>query len=178
MSKPARAFMTRVDTPIGEMVAAATETQLLLFEFERRKMYEAQLERVRHFAGADLEQGESPVFDLLRAQLDEYFRGDRRDFDLPLHVPGTQFQMRVWTALQRIPCGTTTSYARLAESLGQPTATRAVARANGDNRIAIVIPCHRVIGSDGSLVGYGGGLWRKRKLLELEARGATLPLFA
>jgi AraC family transcriptional regulator of adaptative response/methylated-DNA-[protein]-cysteine methyltransferase len=85
--------------------------------------------------------------------------------------------MRVWNALRRIPCGATTSYARVAESIGQPSAVRAVARANGDNRVAIIIPCHRVIGSDGTLVGYGGGLWRKRKLLEIEGRGATLPLF-
>ena len=84
---------------------------------------------------------------------------------------------RVWSALQQIPCGTTTSYSRLAESLGQPNAVRAVARANGDNRLAILVPCHRVIGATGELVGYGGGLWRKRKLLELEARTQALSLF-
>jgi AraC family transcriptional regulator, regulatory protein of adaptative response / methylated-DNA-[protein]-cysteine methyltransferase len=173
-----RAFTTRVDTPVGEMMAAATDTHLLMFEFEHRRMYEAQLERVQQTAGHRLEPGESPIFDRLRVQLDEYFRGDRREFDLPLDVPGTEFQTRVWSALQRIPFGTTTSYLRLAESLGQPKAVRAVARANGDNRIAIIIPCHRVIGSDGQLVGYGGGLSRKRQLLELEGRSLTLPLFA
>jgi AraC family transcriptional regulator, regulatory protein of adaptative response / methylated-DNA-[protein]-cysteine methyltransferase len=178
MMETSRAFLARISTPISEMVAVATESHLLMFEFERRKMYAEQLERVRKFAKGEIEEGESPVFGVLRTQLDEYFRGDRREFDLPLHVPGTEFQTRVWNALRQIPCGTTTSYARLAESIGQPNAVRAVARANGENRMAIIIPCHRVIGSDGTLVGYGGGLWRKRKLLDLEARDATLPLFA
>jgi AraC family transcriptional regulator of adaptative response/methylated-DNA-[protein]-cysteine methyltransferase len=177
MDEPRRAFLKRISTPIAEMVAVATDTHLLMFEFERRHMYEAQLDRVRSLIGGDPVDGESPVFDAVRSQLDEYFRGDRREFDLPLHVPGTPFQMRVWDALRRIPCGTTTSYARLAESIGQPSAVRAVARANGDNRVAIIIPCHRVIGSDGSLVGYGGGLSRKKRLLELEARSVELPLF-
>jgi AraC family transcriptional regulator, regulatory protein of adaptative response / methylated-DNA-[protein]-cysteine methyltransferase len=178
MANPVRAVLTRIDTPIGEMIAGATDTHLLMFEFEHRRMYQSQLERVQRAANCELRPGESPVFDLLRSQLDEYFRGDRREFDLRLDVSGTEFQMCVWSALRRIPCGTTTSYGRLAESIGRPSAVRAVARANGDNRVSIIIPCHRVIGSDGTLVGYGGGLWRKRKLLELEGRGATLPLFA
>jgi O-6-methylguanine DNA methyltransferase len=117
------------------------------------------------------ERGDSPVIDAVRAQLDEYFRGERREFTIPLHTPGTPFQNRVWTELQRIPIGTTTSYAGVARAIGQPTAVRAVARANGDNRVAIIIPCHRVIGSDGSLTGYGGGLWRKQRLLDLEGLG-------
>ncbi|HZI42653.1 MAG TPA: methylated-DNA--[protein]-cysteine S-methyltransferase [Gemmatimonadaceae bacterium] len=165
-----------IETPIGAMIAAASDSHLLLFEFPHRRMIDTQLDRVRRAHDCELEPGESPVFDMLRRQLDEYFRGDRREFTVPLHVPGTPFQERVWTALQRIPSGTTTSYARLADSIGQPNAVRAVARANGDNRIAILIPCHRVIGSNGELVGYGGGLWRKKKLLELEARAETLSL--
>ena len=177
MPVPVRAFTAHIDTPIGEMIAAATDTHLLLFEFEHRRMYQEQLERVRRAVDCELEPGESPVFGMLRGQLDEYFLGRRRDFDVPMHVPGTDFQTRVWNELRRIPFGTTTSYGRLAESIGQPAAVRAVARANGDNRVAILIPCHRVIGADGQLVGYGGGLWRKRKLLELEGQGATLPLF-
>ena len=178
MASAVRAVLTRVDTPIGEMIAGATDTHLLMFEFERRRMFRSQLERVQRAIKCELQPGESPVFDLLRAQLDEYFRGDRREFDLPLSVAGTAFQMRVWDELRRIPSGTTTSYSRLAASIGQPSAVRAVAHANGENRVAIIIPCHRVIGADGQLVGYGGGLSKKRKLLELEARGATLPLFA
>ena len=167
---------SEIDTPIGPMLAAANDTHLLLFEFPRRRMIETQLERVRRAHDCELAPGESPIFSVLRAQLDEYFRGDRREFTLPFHVPGTPFQTRVWSALQRIPCGTTTTYARLAQTIGQPNAVRAVARANGDNRLAIIIPCHRVIGSNGELVGYGGGLWRKKKLLELEARSETLTL--
>ena len=172
------AVYTEIETPIGEMLAAATDTQLLLFEFPHRRMFDTQLDRVRRAVGCELVAGESPVFSQLRSQLDEYFQGRRREFTVPLHVPGTPFQMKVWAELQRIPIGTTTTYARLAASIGQPNAVRAVARANGDNRIAVIIPCHRVIGSNGELVGYGGGLWRKRKLLELEARAEALPLFA
>lgn len=168
---------TEMDTPIGAMLAAASETHLVLFEFPHRRMIDTQLDRVRRAVGCELVPGESPVFDALRTQLDEYFTGQRRDFTIPLHAPGTPFQMRVWDALQRIPSGTTTTYGRLAESLGAPNAVRAVARANGDNRIAILIPCHRVIGANGALVGYGGGLWRKKKLLDLEARAEALSLF-
>src|ERR1041385_418363 len=165
----ASAVTTALKTEIGDMVAAATNTHLLLFEFERRAMFEQQMERVRRL-GFDLTEGHSPIFDRLKRELSEYFSGDRKEFTLPLHVPGTEFQMQVWEALRRIPYGSTTSYARLAESIGRPAAVRAVARANGDNRIAVIIPCHRVIGSDGSLVGYGGGMSRKKKLLELEGR--------
>jgi len=108
-------------------------------------------------------------FDKLSSQLEEYFSGKRREFDVPLVLPGTPFQQRVWTALQTIPYGSTRSYKKQAEIIGLPNAVRAVARANGDNRIAIIIPCHRVIGADGNLTGYGGGLWRKRYLLNLES---------
>jgi AraC family transcriptional regulator of adaptative response/methylated-DNA-[protein]-cysteine methyltransferase len=171
-----RVATAEIETPIGPMLAAASDTHLLLFEFPRRRMIDTQLDRVRRAHDCELAPGESPVFDVVRTQLDEYFRGERREFTVPLDVPGTPFQTRVWSALQRIPCGTTTTYARLAHTIGEPNAVRAVARANGDNRIAIIIPCHRVIGSNGELVGYGGGLWRKRKLLELEGRAETLTL--
>jgi AraC family transcriptional regulator of adaptative response/methylated-DNA-[protein]-cysteine methyltransferase len=171
------AVYTEIETPVGEMLAAATESQLLLFEFPHRRMIDTQLDRVRRAVGCELVPGESPIFAQLRTELDEYFQGGRRKFTVPLYVPGTPFQMKVWAELQRIPIGTTTSYARLATSIGKPEAVRAVARANGDNRIAILIPCHRVIGSNGELVGYGGGLWRKKKLLELEARTEALTLF-
>jgi AraC family transcriptional regulator of adaptative response/methylated-DNA-[protein]-cysteine methyltransferase len=171
-----RVATAEIETPIGPMLAAASATHLLLFEFPRRRMIDTQLDRVRRAHDCELAPGESPVFDVVRTQLDEYFRGERREFTVPLDVPGTPFQTRVWSALQRIPCGTTTTYARLAHTIGEPNAVRAVARANGDNRIAIIIPCHRVIGSNGELVGYGGGLWRKRKLLELEGRAETLTL--
>jgi O-6-methylguanine DNA methyltransferase len=170
--------LSPIETPIGEMMAGATDSHLVMFEFEHRKMYDSQIERLRSSLDAELVPGDSPVFGLLREQLDEYFSGVRGDFTVPLLTPGTPFQVSVWNALRQIPAGTTTSYKRLAESIGKPEAVRAVARANGDNRIAILIPCHRVIGSDGQLVGYGGGLWRKRKLLALEGRSVALPLFS
>jgi AraC family transcriptional regulator of adaptative response/methylated-DNA-[protein]-cysteine methyltransferase len=107
----------------------------------------------------------------LRQELDDYFQGGRARFTLPLASRGTPFQEKVWLELRRIPYGQTISYDELARRVGQPMAQRAVARANGMNYVAILIPCHRVIGKDGSLTGYGGGLWRKRLLLELERTG-------
>lgn len=170
------AWTSDIETPIGEMVAGATDSHLVLLEFARRKTLDAQLERLTRTTGCVLERGASPIVRLLEDQLAEYFRGERKEFTVPLALGGTPFQRRAWTELQRIPYGTTTSYARLAARVGQPSAVRAVARANGDNPIAIVVPCHRVIGSDGSLTGYGGGLWRKKKLLDLEARAESLRL--
>ena len=111
------------------------------------------------------------VLEPVRRQLEEYFAGARRDFDLPLALRGTPFQLRVWAELRRIPYGTTLSYGELARRLGNPNLTRAVGAANGANPISIIIPCHRVIGADGSLVGYGGGLENKRAMLALERRG-------
>ncbi len=166
--------LTTIATPIGEMLAAATKTHLVLFEFSHRHMLPVQLQRLKASVGDELVVGKSAVIEQLRGELGEYFRGDRRDFTVPLYAPGTPFQMKVWDELLRIPVGTTTTYARVASAIGQPNAVRAVARANGDNRIAILIPCHRVIGSDGSLTGYGGGLSRKKKLLDLEARATEL----
>lgn len=162
---------TRIPTPLGPMVAAATVDHLVLLEFADRRMLPTQLRRLQRLLGCVYAPGQSPVFELARAQLEEYFAGRRTVFDLPLHLPGTNFQRRVWEVLGAIPAGETRSYADVARAIGQPTAVRAVARANGDNRLAIVVPCHRVVGSDGSLTGYGGGLWRKRRLLEME-RGA------
>jgi AraC family transcriptional regulator of adaptative response/methylated-DNA-[protein]-cysteine methyltransferase len=115
--------------------------------------------------------GDSPLFDQLRAEMTEYFAGSRRAFTLPLVAPGTPFQERVWTALLRIPHGETCSYEELARRVGAAGAQRAVGRANGLNRIAILIPCHRVVNKDGKLGGYGGLLWRKAALLHLERTG-------
>lgn len=121
----------------------------------------------RHGQGTAADD-ELPILDSLREQLAEYFAGTRRAFDLPLAAAGSAFQRRVWQALGRIPYGATRSYGELARELGVPGGSRAVGSANGRNPIAIVIPCHRVIAEDGTLGGYGGGLWRKRRLLELE----------
>jgi len=164
------ARVAELETAIGDMIAAASDTHLVLLEFAYRKTLDRQLERAARATGMRFEAGDSPILDRLRAQLTEYFRGERQTFEIPLYAPGTPFQMRVWAELLRIPPGKTTTYGRIATAIGHPAAVRAVARANGDNRIAILIPCHRVIGSDGSLTGYGGGLSRKKKLLDLEAR--------
>ena len=157
-----------IQTPLGTMVAGATPDAVCLLEFMDRRAIHAQLAALeRHFA-APLLPAESPLIEGLRAELAEYFAGKRRSFDLPLVFPGSEFQRRVWTALRSIPYGETRSYAELAREIGEPKAARAVGSANGKNRIAILIPCHRVIAADGGLGGYGGGLWRKLRLLETE----------
>jgi AraC family transcriptional regulator of adaptative response/methylated-DNA-[protein]-cysteine methyltransferase len=162
--------VTPIDTPIGPMLGGATADHVVLLEFMDRRMLRTQLTRIAKALRCTFDASDSKPLVALRAQLAEYFAGARRDFDLPLHTPGSAFQRSVWQELLRIPAGETRSYGDVARSLGRIDAVRAVARANGDNRIAIIIPCHRVVGSDGKLVGYGGGLWRKRRLLELEGR--------
>ncbi|MCK5246114.1 methylated-DNA--[protein]-cysteine S-methyltransferase [Candidatus Bipolaricaulota bacterium] len=165
--------ISRILSPLGPMLAGATNAGICLLEFSDRRMLETQLARLQTRLNAEILPGGSPYFEPLRAQLAEYFDGRRKKFDLSLLFAGTPFQERVWESLRAIPCGETRSYQQQAEAIGQPSAVRAVARANGDNRIAILIPCHRVIGKNGRLTGYGGGLWRKRYLLELE--GVSLP---
>ncbi len=160
--------LNRILTPLGPTLAGATADGLCLLEFADRRMLETQLRRLQARLGAVFVPGTNGILGRLAHELERYFAGRLRDFSVPLSTPGTAFQRRVWNGLQRVPYGTTTSYARLARGLGRPEAVRAVARANGDNRIAILIPCHRVVGSDGRLTGYGGGLWRKRRLLEHE----------
>ncbi len=162
--------VSRFLTPLGPMLAGASERGVCLLEFADRRMLETQLERIRKRLGAPLVPGESPTLEQLGGELERYFAGELRDFTTPLDLRGTDFQQRVWAVLRAIPYGATRSYAEQARLLGQPEAVRAVARANGDNRIAVVVPCHRVVGADGSLTGYGGGLWRKRWLLDLERR--------
>lgn len=160
--------LARIDTPLGPMIAAAQDGKLVLLEFADRRMVPTQFKRLGRLLRCAYEVSDVPVHARVRRQLDEFFAGKRREFDIPVATPGTPFQRAAWDALRRIPSGATRSYAEQAAAIGRPSAVRAIARANGDNRIAIVIPCHRVIGSDGSLTGYGGGLWRKAKLLERE----------
>ena len=162
--------ITRLLTPLGPMLAGATDDGICLLEFTDRRMLETQLKRLKKYLKSETLPGQHPLFETLDQQLKEYFEGKRKTFDLPLSTPGTVFQNNVWQALQSIPYGTTRSYAEQARSIGNPKAVRAVARANGDNRLAIIIPCHRVIGSDGKLTGYGGGLWRKEWLLAHEKK--------
>ena len=160
--------VTRIKTPLGPMLAGATTKGICLLEFTDRRMLETQLERVKKRFRAELRSGQSPFFKDLEEQLLEYFEGDRQQFTISLDIKGTSFQTQVWDALIKIRYGETKSYSEQSIAIGNRKATRAVARANGDNRISIIVPCHRVLGSDGSLTGYGGGLHRKKFLLDLE----------
>ncbi len=150
------------------MLAGATDDGICLLEFVDRRMIETQIKRLKKLLNAEFIPGANKHFDELDKQLKEYFDGKRKEFDLPLVLDGTEFQKKVWKELQNIPYGETHSFEQQAIAIKNPKAVRAVAKANGDNRIAIIIPCHRVIGKDGKLVGYGGGIWRKQYLLNLE----------
>lgn len=160
-------------TPLGPMVAAASDAGICLLEFADRRMLPAQLASVRRRIGP-IEAGGHGLLERLTDELDAYFAGRLRDFTVPREAPGSEFQERVWAELRRIPYGETISYGELAARVGSPAASRAVGRANGSNRIAIVIPCHRVVAAGGGLGGYGGGLDRKRRLLAVE-RGSPTP---
>ena len=159
-------------TPLGPMIAGATDAGACLLEFTDRRQLEHQLDTLRRRFTAALAPGEHPHLTALTTELAEYFAGARRRFSVPVDAPGTPFEERVWRALREIPYGETRSYQDVARAVGSPAAVRAVGRANGMNRLAIVIPCHRVVNKNGDLGGYGGGLWRKRRLLHIE-RTAT-----
>ncbi|MFB3852612.1 MAG: bifunctional transcriptional activator/DNA repair enzyme AdaA [Vicinamibacterales bacterium] len=159
-----------IDTPLGRLIAGATDEGLCLLEFPDRRMLEAELVRLGKLLGRPLVPGDHPHLSKAREELGRYFEGRLTEFTVPLVFRGTPFEERVWRELMRIPYGETVSYAGLAERLGAPGAQRAVGRANGMNRISIIIPCHRVVNAGGELGGYGGGLWRKHWLLALEAR--------
>ena len=169
-------IMTEIDSPVGVLVAGATDRGVCLLEFRDREILETQVAKVRARVGPT-GSGSHPLLDQLRVELDQYFRSQRREFSVPLVYPGTPFQSKVWNALRQIPFGSTICYEELARRIGSPEGQRAVGHANGQNPIAIVIPCHRVINKDGKLGGYGGRLWRKRLLLGLE-RGEQQELFA
>lgn len=160
--------ITRLETPLGTMFACATDKGICLLEFTDRKMLETELKDLAKKLNAAIIQGHNDYFDLLKLELDEYFEGKRKEFTVPLHTPGSDFQQMVWHELQTIPYGETRSYKQQAMALNKLAAVRAVANANGMNRISILIPCHRVIGENGNLTGYGGGIWRKKWLLDLE----------
>lgn len=157
-----------LDTPLGPMVAVCDDAALYLLEFVGRKALPRELAELDKDSRGGLGIGRTALHGRVETQLAQFFAGTRPRFDLPLAPGGTPLMAEVWRALQDIPAGETRSYGALAKTLGRPGASRAVARANGANRIALVIPCHRVIGADGSLTGYGGGLWRKQKLIDLE----------
>jgi AraC family transcriptional regulator of adaptative response/methylated-DNA-[protein]-cysteine methyltransferase len=162
--------INRIRTPLGPMIVGVSNEGVCLLEFLDRSMVETQIDRLQRKSKCSFVPGNSPLIDRLASELDQYFSNRLREFSIRLDLAGSEFQKRVWEGLRCIPYGETRSYQQQAALIGHPSATRAVARANGDNRIAIVVPCHRVIGSDGKLCGYGGGLWRKKFLLDLEQR--------
>ena len=156
------------ETPIGPMIAASRESALILLEFTNRQRMETQIETLKKRFKAPFLPEDDVVIKQTRRELDEYFARKRKDFTIPLDYPGTPFETKVWDELLKIPYGETRSYEQLAEITSSKGAVRAVGSANGRNRIAIVIPCHRVVNKSGALGGYGGGLWRKQTLLSLE----------
>jgi AraC family transcriptional regulator of adaptative response/methylated-DNA-[protein]-cysteine methyltransferase len=156
------------------MIAGATEEGLCLLEFTDRRMLERQLSILGKRFKVPLAPGDHDHLRQAKDEMDRYFAGELREFTVPLQVVGSDFQQRVWHALQQIPYGETRSYKQLAKSVRSPDAVRAVGQANGMNRIAVVIPCHRVVNADGRLGGYGGGLWRKQRLLALEQGQARI----
>jgi AraC family transcriptional regulator of adaptative response/methylated-DNA-[protein]-cysteine methyltransferase len=159
---------TWIESPLGALVAAATSEGVCLLEFTDRRMIDAQFATLRRRFERAIVPGSNHHLEQLKRELAEYFAGTRTTFSVKLVYPGTPFQQKVWNELLKIPYGTTTSYEAIAQRIGVPSACRAVGTANGLNRIAIVIPCHRVVNKDGKLGGYGGGLRRKEALLRLE----------
>ena len=162
--------LNTISTPVGPMRLGATDEGICLFDFQYRKRIDHIMQRIEQYSGDKFVEGTHPYFELLEAQIGEYFTGQLKEFDLPLHLLGSPFQLSVWRGLQQIPYGHTRSYKQQSIFLGNEKAIRAIANANGDNGIAIIIPCHRVIGTNGSLTGYGGGLPVKQKLLNLERK--------
>jgi len=158
----------RFTTPLGPMFACASDEGICLLEFTDRRMLETEFKDLCARLNAVILPGKNKYLDQVKTEIREYFSGKREHFSVPLHTPGTPFQISVWKILQDIPYAETRSYKQQAEILGKPKAIRAVGSANGHNRIAIIIPCHRVIASDGGLAGYGGGLHRKKWLIEFE----------
>jgi AraC family transcriptional regulator of adaptative response/methylated-DNA-[protein]-cysteine methyltransferase len=163
-------LVTRLLTPVGPLIAGATDEGIRMLQFGEQERLESQLRASSRRIGGTFVPGTNAMLERLDVELKEYFDGRRTEFEVPLILDGTEFQKAAWQSLCAIPYGETRSYAEQARSIGRPKAVRAVGRANGDNHITIVIPCHRVVGADGKLTGYGGGLWRKQALLEHERR--------
>ena len=161
-------LISRLTTPLGPMVVCATDHGVCLLEFSDNRRLDTEFEKIQTSLKAKMIAGENTHIRQAKQELDEYFQGTRREFTLQLQTPGTAFQNVVWRSLMQVPFGHTCSYYDQAVSIGKPTAIRAVATANSHNRIAIVLPCHRIIGKDGKLTGYNGGVERKHWLLEHE----------
>ena len=163
-------FGERIDTPLGTMLAVAGDEGLRLLEFTDRRALERELTILRQRLKTNVVPGQHPHLDAIREQLAAYFAGTNLELDVPLAPIGSEFQLRTWEVLRSIPLGETRSYSWMAEQMQSVGAQRAVGRANGTNMLCIIIPCHRVIRADGTLCGYGGGLWRKKWLLEHERK--------
>jgi AraC family transcriptional regulator, regulatory protein of adaptative response / methylated-DNA-[protein]-cysteine methyltransferase len=163
-------YLNRIETPLGPMLVGATETSLCLLDFVDRRMLETQLKRLQKKLDCAFIPGSNDIIQKVVDEITAYFSGTLKEFTVPTDVPGTDFQKSVWDQLQKIPYGKTRSYEEQAIAIKNPKAVRAVGRANGENFLSIIIPCHRVIGKDGSLTGYGGGIWRKQYLLDLEKK--------
>ena len=174
LAKSALLLADWITTPLGDMIAIGSTSHLHLLEFVDRKALKTELAALQKSTRGDLGIGESAPVEQVKAELAAFFTGQCAEFSTPLALGGTPFSREVWAELRRIPPGVTRSYSQIAQQIGRPSATRAVARANGANQIALVVPCHRVIGADGSLTGYGGGLWRKQRLLEIERQYKTV----
>lgn len=175
LGQPPSAFVTDgllrihwIETPLGPMVVVADTRSIHLLEFIDRKALPQQLESLKARSKGSIGIGRTAATDQLAQELAAYFGGQSAEFTVPITLVGSAFTVSVWNELRRIPAGATRPYSEVARAIGRPSATRAVAHANGANQIAIVVPCHRVIGLDGSLTHYGGGLWRKQKLIEIE----------
>lgn len=163
-------FAQRIETPLGGMLAIADDDGLRLLEFVDRRALERELTILRTRVSTNVVPGEHKYLDAIRNQLADYFSGKSLEFHVPVAPVGSSFQLRAWELLRTIPIGETRSYSWMAKKLGNAEMRRAVGRANGENMMCIIIPCHRVIRADGSLCGYGGGLWRKKWLLDHERR--------
>jgi len=161
-------YVQSYQSPIGEILLGSYKGKLCLADWKYRKMRTSIDKRLKKGLKAEYIEESSKVIEETIKQMKEYFAHERKDFDIPLLMVGTDFQQSVWQGLIKIPYGTTNSYLELSKNIGNEKAVRAVASANGANAISILIPCHRIIGSDGSLTGYAGGLPAKKKLLELE----------
>jgi len=155
-------------TKYAHFILGSFDNKLCLLDFRYRKMRSSVDNRLQKGLKAEFVEQDDPILQETRKQIDEYFNMQRKEFDIPLLTVGSDFQKDVWTMLLKVPYGTTSTYAQLAQAIGNEKAVRAVANANGANAISLVIPCHRIIGSDGTLTGYGGGLALKEKLLKLE----------
>jgi methylated-DNA-[protein]-cysteine S-methyltransferase len=173
--------ITYYTSPVGELIIGSFEEQLVLCDWRFRKMREAVDDRISKGLKTDFRETKNEVNDLTISQLEEYFKQKRQIFELPILGVGTAFQQSVWATLQQIPFGETETYLGLSKKLGNELAIRAVAAANGANAISIIVPCHRIVGSDGNLIGYAGGLPAKEKLLKLEnpnyGKSSQLSLF-